>query len=122
MERVEIGRTADPQLGSGTSWTSPSTAVRDAETARGAHARMRRPGTIALGLILLLAVGVLASAVLPRPQLEAWLLIVVAVLGLSVVLLIMALLPRRIGGGDSAQDATDPTPGPVAADSSPSVL
>lgn len=120
MERVEIGRAADLQLGPGASWTSPSSAARDTETARDADARMRRPGTIALGLILLLAVGVLASAVLPRPQLEAWLLIVIAVLGLSLVLLIMALLPRRIGGGP-AQDATDPTPNPVAADSPPSV-
>lgn len=82
---------------------------------------VRRPGTITWGLLLLLGVAVIGVAVLPQPRLEAWLVAVVAVLGLSLVLVIIALLPRRIGTRRTEQDATDPTTDEVAAGSEPSV-
>lgn len=54
----------------------------------------RRAGTIATGLLLLLAVIVLVAAVLPQPPLALWLLGVIGVLGCSLILLVIALLPR----------------------------
>lgn len=59
-------------------------------------------GTLGAGLLLLLGVALAAAAVLPRPALEGWLLGVIALLGLALIGLLLAILP----GGRSTPDDT----------------
>lgn len=57
----------------------------------------RSIGTIGGGLLVLLGVVVVAVGVIPQPRWELWLVGVVAMLGLSLVLLVLAVLPRGQG-------------------------
>lgn len=75
-----------------------------------------RRGTVGTGLVLLLGVVGTAAAVLPVPRIELWLLAVAAVLGLSLVVLVLALLPSTrgrtaTGDGSTKDGALTPLPG-----------
>lgn len=65
----------------------------------------RSVGTVAAGLLMLLGVAVMAIAVLPQPRWDLWLVGVAAVLGLSLVLLLLAVLPRARTRGSSGPAA-----------------
>lgn len=89
------------ELEHGTEASSPEPATLSATPRRIAL------GTVTTGLLGLLALVVIAAAVLPTPRLELWLLAVIAVLGLSLMLLVLALLPRpvdHVTGGDGARE------------------
>lgn len=62
--------------------------------AASAPAPPRSSGTLGAGLLMLLAVLVMGAAVLPQPRWDLWLVGVLAVLGLSLTILILAVLPR----------------------------
>lgn len=85
--------------------------------------RTRRPLTVALGIMLLLGAIVAAAAVVPTPRWDLWLVGVLALLGASLGLLVIALMPREIArAGRGRQDGEDfgtvpaSAPAPVPAD------
>ncbi|MGY5763917.1 hypothetical protein ACXET9_01780 [Brachybacterium sp. DNPG3] len=89
--------TTAPQIAQ-TAQTAPTAETAPAAPGRsGAAAEVlprRRVGTVAMGLLILLGVVVAGAAVLPQPRLDGWILGVIGVIGLSLILLIVAVLPR----------------------------
>lgn len=87
----------------GTTRSAADAGRREAADSEGhaAPADATRPGrsigTVGVGLLVLLGVAVLAVGVIPQPRWDLWLVGVVAVLGLSLALLVLALLPRGHG-------------------------
>lgn len=73
-------------------------------------------GSLGAGLLLLLGVGLAAVAVLPRPALEGWLLGVIALLGMALIGLLLAVLPsgRRTPDGTAAADEPGEDPSDAA--------
>lgn len=60
------------------------------------------------GLLVLLITALAAAAVLPVPRWDLWLLGVLALLGLAIVLIVMALLPRPAPAATLSPIGTDP--------------
>lgn len=93
-------RTGAPQTAVAAKTAQTGATGPDAITERSPAERTRAPrhprrmGTIALGLLLLLGAGITAAAVLPQPRPEPWILGAASVLGLSVILVVVAVLPR----------------------------
>lgn len=102
-ENTDIADSVKAAAGPGTVESTESTdrAELSGSTAIAEGAGTLRPrrsiGTVGAGLLVLLGVAMLAVAVIPQPRWDLWLVGVVAVLGLSLVLLILALLPRGRG-------------------------
>ncbi|MCW1804916.1 hypothetical protein [Brachybacterium squillarum] len=71
-------------------------------------------GTMGVGLLLLVGVALAALAVLPRPALEGWLIGVIALLGLSLIGVVLAAVPSgrpAPGLASTHEDGTAPDAG-----------
>lgn len=93
--------------------TAPEPSIDDDPSAVPAT---RRPLTVALGIMLLLGAIIAAASVVPTPRWDLWLVGVLALLGASLGLLVIALMPREIHRGDADRqggellaDEADPT-------------
>lgn len=68
-------------------------------------------GTLGAGLLLMLGVALAAAAVLPRPALEGWLLGVIALLGLALIGLLLAILSSGRRAPDDIDAKHEPAEG-----------